>query len=112
MLVKLTELPFQPMGSQPAFRPDDLERFVAAPRIAVLSYTRRDGSPAQVPIWYRYRDGRFYMLTSATSPKAKALARDPRACLTVQDDIAPSSSTVTSRWQRRPSRAASTAGWR
>ena len=87
--MKLSGLPFQAMGSQPAFLPDDLERFVAAPRIAVLSYTKRDGSPAQAPIWYRYDDGRFAMLTSATSPKAKALARDPRACLTIQDDMPP-----------------------
>jgi hypothetical protein len=77
------------MGSQPPFAPDDLEPFVAAPRIAVLSYVKRDGTPAQAPIWYRYRDGRFEMLTSRTAPKAKALARTRRACLTVQDEMPP-----------------------
>ena len=87
--MKLTDLPFQAMGSQPAFRPLDLERFVAAPRIAVLSYTKRDGTPAQAPIWYRYEDGRFVMVTSKTSPKAKALARQGKACLTIQDEMPP-----------------------
>ena len=70
-------------------RPADLERFVAAPRIAMLSYVKRDGTPAQAPIWYQYRDGRFAMVTSKTSPKAKALARAKRACLTIQDEMPP-----------------------
>lgn len=87
--MKLTDLPFQAMGPQPAFAPADLERFVAAPRIAVLSYVKRDGTPAQAPIWYQYRDGRFAMVTSKTSPKAKALARAGRACLTIQDEMPP-----------------------
>lgn len=87
--MKLTDLPFQTMGSQPPFEPADLERFVAAPRIAVLSYVKRDGTPAQAPIWYQYRDGRFYMVTATTSPKAKALARAQRACLTIQDEVPP-----------------------
>jgi len=85
----LGDLPFKPVGGQPAFEPAALERFVAAPRIGVLSYARRDGRPNQVPIWYAYRDGRFLMLTSKTSPKAKALARDSRVCLTIQDETPP-----------------------
>jgi PPOX class probable F420-dependent enzyme len=87
--VKLTALPFQAMGSQPPFAPEDLERFVAAPRIAVLSYVKRDGTPAQAPIWYRYHDGRFSMVTATTSPKAKALRRARRASITIQDEMPP-----------------------
>jgi nitroimidazol reductase NimA-like FMN-containing flavoprotein (pyridoxamine 5'-phosphate oxidase superfamily) len=77
------------MGPQPAFEPGSLERFVQSPRIGVLSYVKKNGVPAQAPIWYRYRDGRFEMLTSATSPKAKALTREGRACLTIQDELPP-----------------------
>lgn len=87
--MKLTDLPFHAMGPQPAFAPRDLERFVSAPRIAVLAYVKRDGTPAQAPIWYQYRDGRFHMVTAKGSPKANALARAPRACLTIQDDVPP-----------------------
>jgi PPOX class probable F420-dependent enzyme len=87
--VRLTELPFQAMPPQPAFRTEDLEPFVEAPRIGILAYTKKDGSPAQVPIWYRYDKGRFLMLTGATSDKARALAREKRACLTIQDDMPP-----------------------
>ncbi len=85
----LRDLPFKATGGQPAFDPAALERFVAAPRVGVLAYTRRDGRPNQVPIWYAYRDGKFAMLTSPTSPKAKALARAPHACLTIQDEVPP-----------------------
>jgi hypothetical protein len=87
--VKLTDLPFQAMGPQPAFEPAALERFVAAPRIGVLAYVKRDGTSAQAPIWYQYRDGRFFIVTARTSPKAKALARTKRACLTIQDELPP-----------------------
>ncbi len=87
--MKLTELPFQAMGPQPPFEPAALERFVAAPRIGILSYVKRDGTPAQAPIWYQYRDGRFFIVTAKTSPKAKALARAKRACLTIQDEMPP-----------------------
>jgi PPOX class probable F420-dependent enzyme len=87
--MQLTALPFQAMGDQPPFEPAALETFVAAPRIAVLSYTKRDGSPAQAPIWYRYDDGRFLLVTARNAPKARALARDPRACLTISDDLPP-----------------------
>jgi PPOX class probable F420-dependent enzyme len=87
--MSLRDLPFKAVGGQPAFEPAALERFVAAPRVAILSYSRRDGRPNQVPIWYAYRDGNFLILTSATSPKAKALARDPRVCLTIQDETPP-----------------------
>jgi len=85
----LRDLPFQAIGGQPAFEPDALERFVTAPRIAVLAYVKRDGTPCQVPIWYAYEDGTFLMVTSATSPKAKALAREPRVSLTIQDEMPP-----------------------
>jgi nitroimidazol reductase NimA-like FMN-containing flavoprotein (pyridoxamine 5'-phosphate oxidase superfamily) len=87
--VRLTELPFQAMPPQPAFRPEDIEPFVSAPRIGILAYTKKNGTPAQVPIWYRYDKGRFLMLTGATSDKARALAREKRACLTIQDDMPP-----------------------
>ena len=87
--MKLTDLPFQAMGPQPAFETAALERFVAAPRIGVLSYVKRDGTPSQAPIWYQYRDGRFYVVTAKTSPKAKAIARTKRACLLIQDELPP-----------------------
>lgn len=85
----LTELPCQLMGPQPPFDTDELERFVTAPRIATLAYTKRDNTPAMAPIWYRYENGRFVMLSSRRSAKAKALARAGQACLCIKDDTPP-----------------------
>lgn len=85
----LAELPFTAVGGQPGFAPDTIERFVRAPRIAVLSYLRADGRPNQSPIWYTYRDGTFFMSTVTGSPKHRALVRDPRICLTIQDERPP-----------------------
>ncbi len=79
----------RPIGDQPAWRPADLERFVAAPRIAVLAYLRKDGRSCQTPIWYRYLDGRLVMTAQSTAPKTRALRRDPRVCVTIQDEAPP-----------------------
>lgn len=87
--MSLKDLPFQAMGGQPAFEPNTLESFVSEPRIGNLAYLRRDGSPVQVPIWYKYQEGDFLILTATNSPKAKALGRNPRASLTIQDETPP-----------------------
>jgi len=85
----LDALPFTALGGQPAFAPGAIEPFVRESRIAVLAYVRADGRPGQAPIWYTYRDGAFYMSTTTGSPKQRALARDPRVCLTIQDERPP-----------------------
>ncbi|MBM4244821.1 MAG: PPOX class F420-dependent oxidoreductase [Deltaproteobacteria bacterium] len=86
---RLDDLPFTAIGGQPAFAPGTIESFVREPRVAVLAYVRADGRPGQAPIWYTYRDGAFLMSTTAGSPKHRALARDPRVCLTIQDERPP-----------------------
>jgi hypothetical protein len=85
---RLADLPFANLGQAP-FEPAALERFVSEVRIATLAYARRDGRPGQVPIWYRYLDGALHLVTPADSAKAKALARAPRACVTIQDERPP-----------------------
>lgn len=86
---RLDDLPFTALGGQPAFAPGTVERFVREPRIAVLAYVRGDGRPGQAPIWYVYRDGTFSMSTTTGSAKHRALLRDPRVCLTIQDERPP-----------------------
>jgi len=85
----IAELDFRPVGGQPAFEPAELERFVSETRVAVLAYLRADQRPHQAPIWYTYRDGTFFMTTETSSAKDKALIRDPRVSLTIQDDAPP-----------------------
>jgi PPOX class probable F420-dependent enzyme len=89
MPTRLTDLPCRPIGGQPEWEPTELERFVAVPRIAVLVYLRKDGRPCQTPIWYRYLDGRIVMTAQSNAPKVHALRRDPRVCVTIQDEAAP-----------------------
>lgn len=77
------------LGGQPAWQPETLERFVRQVRIAVMSYVRRDGRPGQAPLWYVERGGVLYANVGTGSPKHRALQRDPRVCITIQDERPP-----------------------
>jgi PPOX class probable F420-dependent enzyme len=79
----------RPIGDQPAWRPESLRRFVAGARIAVLSYVRADGRPGQAPVWYVERDGLVHLNVATGSPKHRALLRDPRVGVTIQDERSP-----------------------
>jgi PPOX class probable F420-dependent enzyme len=85
----LASLPFRAIGGQPAFEPSDVEPFVAGERIAILAYVRLDGRPGQVPVWYVARDGALFVSTETGSAKHRALQRDPRVCVTIQDERPP-----------------------
>jgi PPOX class probable F420-dependent enzyme len=59
-------------------------------RTAKLATTRKDGSPHVAPIWYALDgDGSIYFHTGAETLKGRALLRDPRAALCVDDDRPP-----------------------
>ena len=64
-------------------------QFLKKPRVAVLSFLARDGSPVATPIWYEYRDGKFYVHTSEETFKARCIRRDPRVSLCIQDEEPP-----------------------
>lgn len=83
------DLPFRALGDQPPFADGAVEPFLAATRVATLSYVRRDGRPNQAPIWYTLVDGVFYMSTTTGGVKHRALERNPRVSLSIQDDRPP-----------------------
>lgn len=85
----LDQLPFTALGGQPGFDPADIAAFVDRRRVGVLAYVRANGDPNQVPIWYTHRDGAFYMSTTTTGVKRRALERNPRVSLTIQDERPP-----------------------
>jgi len=64
-------------------------RFVSRPRIARLASVRADGSPHVAPVWYRYEDGAFLVLTDRGSQKHRNVERDPRVVLCVDDERPP-----------------------
>lgn len=66
-----------------------LQRFLSQPRSASLAYSRRDGSPFVVPVWFRWREGDVLIGTGAADPKVAAIRRNPRVTVLVHDDRAP-----------------------
>src|SRR4051794_34311292 len=58
-------------------------------RTAAVATTRADGSPHVVPVWFAVDDGALVFTCAARSVKARNLARDPRAALSVDDDAFP-----------------------
>ncbi len=90
----ISQFPFKALGGQPAFESADMQKFLAQPRIAVLSYIRSDGRPNQAPIWYDYNDDTLRMTIATGSAKHRALLKDARVCVTIQDERQKSDSTV------------------
>src|ERR1700760_585541 len=56
---------------------------------ARLAYIGSDGTPRVVPIWFHWNGTDFVMATPPKAPKVKALARNPRVALTIDDNTFP-----------------------
>jgi len=64
--------------------------FIAAkPRTAKLAIVKKDGSPQVVPIWVAVDGEQVVFNTGVESVKGKAMRRDPRVSLCVDDDTPP-----------------------
>ena len=64
-------------------------KFVAAPRIGRLGTINRDGTPHIAPVWYRFDEGAFLVLTESESQKYKNIERDPRVAFCIDDERSP-----------------------
>jgi PPOX class probable F420-dependent enzyme len=67
----------------------DLEDFLALPLVAVLATYRRDGSVLLSPVWHRWHDGGFDVVSAPNDVKLRHLRRDPRASLLVYEQEPP-----------------------
>src|SRR5581483_11116669 len=56
---------------------------------ARLAYVWTDGSPRVVPIWFHWNGKEFVMGTPPKAPKLKALARNPKVAITIDDNSFP-----------------------
>jgi PPOX class probable F420-dependent enzyme len=65
-------------------QPDDVEAFLAQPHVAVLATLRRDGRPYTVPVWFLWRDGRFWITGTYERVWCRQLRADPRASLCIE----------------------------
>ncbi len=56
---------------------------------ARFAYVWTDGTPRVVPIWFHWTGHEIVMGTPAKAPKLKALARNPKVSLTIDDNTFP-----------------------
>jgi PPOX class probable F420-dependent enzyme len=68
--------------------PDEITRFLAAPRTAVLSSLDKDGAPHSAAMWFVAAGAEVLMWTYAKSQKAVNLRRDPRCALLAEEGLA------------------------
>lgn len=73
---------------------DKQRKHVLKPYIATLATVRADGSPHMAPVWYRYEDGAFLVLTDRGSQKHRNIERDARVELCIDDRERPPFHTV------------------
>ena len=69
---------------------DELDRFLSAgTRTGKLATVRADGSPHVAPVWFVLHQNDLVFMTGADTVKGKALLRDPRVALLVDDERPP-----------------------
>ena len=56
---------------------------------ARLAYIATDGTPRVIPIWFHWNGREIVMATPPKAPKLKALARNPKISLTIDDNTFP-----------------------
>ncbi|MGI5131684.1 PPOX class F420-dependent oxidoreductase [Pseudonocardia sp. CA-107938] len=71
---------------------DEVRAFLTeGTRTGKLGWTAKDGRPLVAPVWFVVDDatGELVFTTYATSAKGRALSRDPRLSLCVDDSVPP-----------------------
>ena len=56
---------------------------------ARMAYVWTDGTPRVIPIWFHWNGSEFVMGTPPKAPKLKALAKNPKVALTIDDNTFP-----------------------
>jgi len=56
---------------------------------ARLAYVWTDGTPRVIPIWFHWNGQQFILATPSKAPKLKALAKNPKVALTIDDNVFP-----------------------
>jgi PPOX class probable F420-dependent enzyme len=62
-------------------RPEDLDGLLERPLVAVLATYRANGDVLLSPVWHRWRDGGFDVVTGGDDVKARHLRADSRASI-------------------------------
>lgn len=56
---------------------------------ARLAYVWTDGTPRVIPIWFHWNGEDFVMASPPKAPKLKALRKNPKVSLTIDDNVFP-----------------------
>jgi len=56
---------------------------------ARLAYVWTDGTPRVVPIWFHWNGREIVLATPPKAPKLKALRKNPKVALTIDDNVFP-----------------------
>jgi len=56
---------------------------------ARLAYVWTDGTPRVIPIWFHWNEREFVLATPSKAPKLKALTKNPKVALTIDDNTFP-----------------------
>jgi PPOX class probable F420-dependent enzyme len=69
---------------------DKVVQFLSAgTRTGMLGYVAADGRPLVAPVWFVVQDGHLVFNTGRETAKGRALARDPRVVICVDDPHPP-----------------------
>ena len=69
--------------------PEVVEFLSAGTRTGMLGYLARDGRPLVAPVWFVVDDGELVFNTGRDTAKGRALQRDSRVVITVDDPHPP-----------------------
>jgi PPOX class probable F420-dependent enzyme len=69
--------------------PNDLDGLLERPLVAVLATYRRSGDVLLSPVWHRWRDGGFDVVTGGDDVKVRHLRNDSRATVLVYEHEPP-----------------------
>ncbi|MGV0607529.1 PPOX class F420-dependent oxidoreductase [Mycolicibacterium sp. XJ1904] len=69
--------------------PEVIEFLSVGTRTGMLGYVASDGRPLVVPVWFIVDGGQLVFNTGKGTAKGKALQRDPRVAMTVDDPHPP-----------------------
>ncbi len=67
--------------------PQEVEKYLQLPHVAVLSVSREGRGPIAAPVWYDYVNGSIRLITSRNSIHGKAMERLGWATLTVRSEV-------------------------
>jgi PPOX class probable F420-dependent enzyme len=78
-----------PQGDLSLLQHPVAQELLASKIPARLAYIWTDGTPRVVPIWFHWDGRELIMGTPPKAPKLKALARNPKVSLTIDDENFP-----------------------